>query len=209
MENVMNEESALAYASDDEAAKCEENTTSHLGGHLNKTHIDLGTLQYIHEKYNIKSMLDIGCGPGDMATLAKTLNIDWYGIDGDDKVSRSIDASGRMWIVDFTKSKFVGGDDKDLAWAIEFLEHVEEKYMENYMTAFKLCKYAVVTAAPPGYSGHHHVNCKLEDYWIGAFAANGFRYDHKESMKIRKISTMKKPFMHETGMFFKNYGEIS
>jgi len=28
-------------------------------------------------------------------------------------------------------------------------------------------------------------------------------------MKIRKISTMKKPFMQATGMFFKNYGEIS
>jgi len=187
--------------------KCEENLADHLGGHLNKTHIDLGTLQYLHTKYNIKSMLDIGCGPGDMATLAKTLNIDWYGIDGDHLVPRSIDTENKMWILDFTKSKFIGGSSKDLAWSVEFLEHVEEKYMENYMTAFKLCKYAVVTAAPPGYPGHHHVNCKLEEYWIGAFAAHGFKYNHKESMDIRKVSTMQKPFMQRTGMFFKNYDE--
>ena len=39
-----------------------EKLPDHLGGHLNKTHTDRGTLLYLKNKYNIKSMIDIGCG---------------------------------------------------------------------------------------------------------------------------------------------------
>ena len=44
-----------------------EKLPDHLGGHLNKTHTDRGTLLYLKNKYNIKSMIDIGCGPGAMS----------------------------------------------------------------------------------------------------------------------------------------------
>ena len=43
---------------------------SHLGGHLNKTHNDRGTLMFLIQEYGIKSFLDIGCGPGGMVALA-------------------------------------------------------------------------------------------------------------------------------------------
>ena len=36
----------------------------HLGGHLNKTHVDRGSLEILKRRFDIKSMLDIGCGPG-------------------------------------------------------------------------------------------------------------------------------------------------
>lgn len=176
----------------------------HLGGHLNKTHTDEGTLKFLKETFHVRRMIDVGCGPGGMQSVAKELEIDWLGIDGDPTFAET----PNIHMHDFTKSDFrlyMHNKEIDLAWSVEFLEHVEEQYMNNYMTAFKMCRYAVVTAAPPGYAGHHHVNCRLEDYWIGAFAANGFKYNHKITQEIRKISTMKKPFMQRTGMFFEAY----
>lgn len=205
----------------------------HLGGHLHKTHTDDGTLVYLQTHFGIKSMLDIGCGTGGMQDIAKAHNILWFGVDGDNTLKPNdyvllhdftTDAFLRSKISQGSSPIAIGeirditigelGDEAvnlnevesiDLAWSVEFLEHVEEKYMRNYMEAFTLCKYVIITAAPPNYPGHHHVNCKLSDYWIGAFAANGFEYDHKISMEVRNVSTMKKPFMQRTGMFFKRH----
>jgi len=46
----------------------------HLGGHQNKTHLDVGTLEFFKSTFNIKSMLDIGCGPGGMVNLAQEMD---------------------------------------------------------------------------------------------------------------------------------------
>ena len=58
-------------------------TPPHLGGHLNKTHIDEGALDYLIKKFEIQSMLDIGCGPGGMIGVARAKGLDAWGIDGD------------------------------------------------------------------------------------------------------------------------------
>ena len=48
----------------------------HLGGHENETHIDDGALSYFIENFDVKSMVDIGCGPGGMVDLAKRKGLD-------------------------------------------------------------------------------------------------------------------------------------
>jgi len=181
----------------------QDSLPSHLGGHLNKTHNDRGTLSFLISEYGIKSFLDVGCGPGGMVALAGMRELDAMGIDGDWEVPKEKDTF--ILIHDFTtgpclttKAEF------DLGWSVEFLEHVEEKYQDNYMQAFALCKYVVCTAAPPGYPGHHHVNCQPQEYWHKVFDKYGFDYDDAVTQRIRmQESTMQKPFMQTTGMFFR------
>jgi hypothetical protein len=93
----------------------------------------------------------------------------------------------------------------DLGWSVEFLEHVESKHVPAIMHAFQRCKYLMVTAAPPGYTGHHHVNCRNLDYWEGAFNASGFYYDADMTAKIKDASSMKKPFLQMNGMFYRRF----
>ena len=172
----------------------------HLGGHLDKTHNDRGTLTYLIENYGIKSFLDIGCGPGGMVNLAEMRGLKAIGIDGDWQVDKE---TSNIVIHDFTTGPAPIQGEYDVGWSVEFLEHVEEKYQENYMKAFQLCDYVIATAAPPGYPGHHHVNCQPESYWHEVFDKYGFEYDDEVTQKIRKeYSTMQKPFMQRTGMFF-------
>ena len=181
----------------------QDSLPSHLGGHLNKTHNDRGTLAFLISEYGIKSFLDVGCGPGGMVALAGMRGLEAVGIDGDWQVPKEKDTN--IVIHDFTtgpclltKSQF------DLGWSVEFLEHVEEAYQDFYMQAFARCKYVVTTAAPPGHTGHHHVNCQPQEYWHQVFDKHGFDYDDAVTQRIRtQESTMQKPFMQRTGMFFK------
>lgn len=176
---------------------------SHLGGHLNKTHNDRGTLLRLMDTYKIKSFLDIGCGPGGMVRIAKMRGLDSLGIDGD--WTMAIESEAKIHIHDFTTGPAPIDRDSlriefDLAWSVEFLEHVEEQYQDNYMQAFARCKYAVCTFGL-GLS-NRNTNSKNEEYWIGVFDKYGFDYDAEETKMIRECSNMQKPFMNRTGMFF-------
>ena len=90
----------------------------------------------------------------------------------------------------------------DLIWCTEFLEHVEEKYVPNYMPLFELGKMAVVTAAPPGWPGHHHVNCREESYWVDVFKNYGLRFNEQLTNEFKGLSQMRKNFFKRAGMVF-------
>jgi hypothetical protein len=137
-----------------------------------------------------------------MREIADELRIEWNGIDGDASV-----AGDRTLIHDFTTGVANISSQYDLAWSVEFLEHVEEKYQRNYLDAFIRCNLIACTAAPPGWKGHHHVNCKPRSYWIDVFGGLGFTYDAKSTESMIKASTMKRrkgrSFMMMTGMLFR------
>lgn len=177
---------------------------NHLGGHLNKVHTDRDTLLYLKEKYNIKTMIDIGCGPGDMIDIANLRGINAIGIDGDYTLQEDWEAKNINVILhDFSVGPPTIEQQFDLGWSIEFLEHVEEKYLPNFMSVFQKCNYVICTAAPPGQKGHHHVNLQNPEYWHKKFSEYGFVYDEEETKHIKSISGMRKPFIKMNGMFFR------
>jgi len=170
----------------------------HLGGYQNVTNIDTEILPYLVNKYGIKTMVDIGCGPGGMKNIAKTLDISWTGVDGD----FTLKDKENIIIHDFSIAELDLEQEFDLAWSSEFLEHVDEKYIDNYMPLFASAKIVVATAALPGTPGHHHVNCKDLDYWIKVFDCYGMIYDERETQYLRKISDMRKSFFRRHGFVF-------
>jgi hypothetical protein len=178
-------------------------TPEHLGGHQGRSHIDVGTLEFIVNEYDIKSMVDVGQGPGAMVKLAKEeYDIDAIGVDGDPAVNADIHH-------DYTTGPLVLDRDVDLAWSVEFLEHVEETYLPNFMETFQRAKYILCTGAKPGEPGHHHVNCQPAHYWISKFAEYGFVFDLLTTSQIRNTYTTmnmdrpsKKQFVKNNGLFF-------
>ena len=191
---------------------------SHLGGHVNKTNLEEGTFNYLNKKYNLKSFLDIGCGPGGMVQLANENKLLARGLEGDDNAIKQSNVSNLITKIDFSKEKYdnqLDIDAFDLGYSSEFLEHVDEKYIDNYMTAFQKCKYVLITAAPPKWPGHHHVNCKDHEYWIRKFNEYGLYHYPYETIKCRKNSTMNirrgtnKQFIKHRVLFFINTNFIS
>jgi len=70
------------------------------------------------------------------------------------------------------------------------------------MPLFELGKIAVVTAAPPGWPGHHHVNCREESYWVDVFKNYGLRYSEQLTNEFKGLSQMRKNFFKRAGMVF-------
>ena len=180
---------------------------SHLGGHENETHVDEGSLDYLINRFNIKSYLDVGCGPGGMVELAHSKGLTSLGVDGDFTLERS--EPSRYFIHDYTKGPAdigfpVGSKYWDLGWSCEFLEHVDEQYMDNYMDTFKRCKRIIVTHAFPGQGGHHHVNEKEPNYWFQQFGKRGFLLDMNTTDAVRNASTMIQRYIRVSGLVFWN-----
>lgn len=176
------------------------NTPAHLGGHCQQTHIDPLVFDYLIETFQIETMLDIGCGPGGMQALAQAKSIDWMGIDGDPVFADKV--SSTFVLHDFTKGPIRWRRQFDLGWSVEFLEHVEEQYIPNYMSAFKRCTNIFATAAPEGSPGHHHVNCQNLPYWIEVFRDYGYTFLPDVTEECKRLSTMRKGFVKRGGMVF-------
>lgn len=176
--------------------------TSHLGGHFGGTAMPIKPFDYIVEKYNIKSVLDIGCGPAGMVEYANWKGVYSIGVDGD----TTLDKMPYIMFHDFIEGPFNLDTYYDLAWSTEFLEHVEAKYIPNFMPLFQRAQYVFCSAAYPGQGGHHHVNEQESQYWIDVFASYGFTYMSDDLEEIRKTSNDK--LIVRTGLFFKNNNTI-
>jgi SAM-dependent methyltransferase len=126
---------------------------------------------------NIKSILEIGCGRGFALKEFQKLGCHVLGIDGSPSAVRDNLVPDRVKEIDFTKTKVEPQRQYDLVYSVEFVEHVEDRYKENFLTCFDAGNYIVMTFADIGQGGHHHVNCKPATYWIETIEARGFTFD--------------------------------
>jgi SAM-dependent methyltransferase len=172
--------------------------TSHLGGHFGTTAMLLPTFDFILKNFNIKSVIDIGCGPGGMTEYINYKNVYCIGIDGDE----SIEKKDYIIFHDYIYGPLKLDETFDLAYSTEFLEHVEEKYIPNFIETFKKANYVFCTAAPPGQGGYHHVNEQPLEYWIKIFQENGFVYQKEHSDEIKKTCGDK--IVARNSLFFRN-----
>ena len=109
-----------------------------------------------------------------------------------------------FYLHDYSKGFFETNLYFDLCWCVEFLEHVDALYADNYFDTFKKCRYVFCTFAPKGKGGYHHVNTQDEAYWIETFEKFDFKYQEEETKAIRASSTINKNFIRNHGLLFKN-----
>lgn len=174
------------------------NLPGHLGGHYNFTAMVESTFDFIHQKYNIKSVIDIGCGPAGMVEYMRSKNVDAIGVDGDFTLPKK----EYVIVHDYTVGPLQLDRKFDLAYSTEFLEHVEEKYIPNFLPTFQKGKYVFCSAAPKGQGGHHHVNENSKEYWIDIFDKYGFTYLSEDSAQISLTHEYK--LVKNNSMFFVN-----
>lgn len=183
-------------------------TPPHLGGHCFVCHLDEGCLLEARNTCGCESILDIGCGLGCQLTAALRVGFrDALGIEGDPAaIAAGIKKGVAVELFrehDLTKAGCLVGQ-FDLLWSVEFLEHLDERFLPNFWFTVAQCrpKLTIITVAPPEMAGGRHVNCQNSDYWRGAFAAHGYRFDADLTSKMRRSSTMKREFVRKRGMAF-------
>ena len=147
--------------------------------------------EWLIERFAVQSMLDVGCGEGHAVKWFLDHGVEAYGIEG---CQAAIDASPVQDVIarrDFTRpmpsvlpelNVSVG-----LVWACEFVEHVEERFIPNYLTCFQRGRVLAMTHAFPGQVGHHHVNCRPEFYWVDLMTKAGFTLDRAATEQSRQL----------------------
>ena len=177
-------------------------TQAHLGGHYGRTAMPTTTFDFIVDKFNIKTVIDVGCGPAGMTVYGNYKNVHMLGIDGD----TSITPQEYIRFHDYTVGPLELDQTFDMAWSTEFLEHVYDTYIPNFMQSYQKAKYVFCSAAPPGQGGHHHVNEQPLEYWYKVFDQYGFDHDFETMEEICKTSGDK--LVIRNGMFFRNRNVI-
>jgi hypothetical protein len=163
---------------------------THLGGCIIQG--DIGTFapqvwDRLIEKYNPSTYIDVGCGAGHSLKYFIDKGLDGIGVEGYMEAINSSSVKDNIVVHDYTESEFIPSKKIDLAWCCEFVEHVEEKYSNNFMKTFENCKYVAMTHGVPGQPGFHHVNCQPAEYWINRFKNIGFSYLENDSLELRGL----------------------
>jgi SAM-dependent methyltransferase len=123
------------------------------------------------------SLLDVGCGTGTWLKAADQLGVlDVHGIDGIDACPSEYSRT-RFSKRDLTRP-FRLGRRYDVVLCLEVAEHLEEAYANVLIQSLVAHAPKVIfSAACPGQSGQHHVNCQWPDYWQSLFNKEGFACD--------------------------------
>jgi SAM-dependent methyltransferase len=155
------------------------------------------TWAYLLERFHPANVLDVGCGEGHSLEWFREKGLSVQGIDGIPQVDEAIVKH------DFTKGSIDLGE-FDLGWCCEFVEHVEEEHVSNFMWTLVQCKVVAMTAAAPGQVGWHHVNCREAEYWISLFSEWGFDFKPLETQKARALSPG--TWFERNGLIFERRG---
>lgn len=178
----------------------------HLGGYWNVKNIwgDPGTWSpeiwdKIIKDHSIESVVDIGCGLGFACKYFSQKGLYVTGIEGGLNAINNTVFSGDLRQNDYTVSSALNYEEYDLGWCCEFVEHVEEQFVDNFLADFEKCKHMAMTYAEPGKPGYHHVNCQPKEYWVNHMARLKFKLNEAYSNELQSIAKKLNnngPFIH-------------
>lgn len=160
---------------------------------------------YLIEEFSPKSMLDVGCGEGRAAKYFLDSGVDAYGIDGSVVAQRTTVLPPNRFILHDFATALLHPKHVDLIWCCEFVEHVEEKYLDRFLLdVFAFSKVVAMTFAWPGQPGHHHVNCQEQSYWVSKLASIYFKLDEARTARSRAFppDVLKQAYWGRTGLIF-------
>ena len=142
---------------------------------------------FVHS-FEIKSVLDIGCGEGHSTKFFHDLGCDVLGIEGSSQAIKDSVIPEMIKKYDFCDGPYIPDKTYDLIWCCEFVEHVEEKYLSNFLKTFESGKYLLLTHATPGQGGYHHVNEQSFVYWLQYLQNIGFKLLPEVTLLAREKS---------------------
>lgn len=163
----------------------------------------------IADTIKFHTVIDIGCAIGDLVKGYQDLGKTAYGIEGSTEAKPYLVCQkGTVFFLDlrrpldtpdqptFFSRDACGKALYDLVTCLEVAEHIEPKYAEQLVLSLtKLSDKILISAAPPGQRGHHHVNCQPIQYWDVLFKRLGYQRKDQvaEAVKSHWVAYKDKP----------------
>ena len=148
-------------------------------------------------EFDIQTVIDVGCGSGQALKWFQARNCIALGIDGLPPDDPDIFIAEH----DYTLGPFVPNRDYDLAWSCEFVEHVREEFIDNFLATFRKARIVMMTHGLFWQDGHHHVNLQPSGYWIGRLEGAGFELLCRQSLQSR--DRVLQQYWRNSGLIFR------
>lgn len=148
----------------------------------------------IKEIFKPETALDVGCAIGDLVLGFTQSGVRGYGLEGSYEAlpyllcekERIVFHDLRLPILSLPiefPTRF------DVVTCFEVAEHIDPEYVDIFIWNLQALagKWIIISAAPPGQGGYHHVNCQVPEYWILRMSKHGFvvRPDARDALKSK------------------------
>lgn len=143
------------------------------------------------------SIIDVGCGTGDLVEYFNEIGVKAWGIEGSKRALPFV-VSDKIFIFDIRDELDIDYPRFDLCLSLEVAEHIDPDRANQYIkNLVQLSNKVLISAAPIGQLGHGHVNCQPYEYWIKKFSDRNYEF-------IPAIAEMIKqqlfPWRHKPGI---------
>jgi len=136
-----------------------------------------------------RTAVDWGCGAGLHAAALGRRGVAVLGVD-----AVRVDADLRAPDVELLQRDLTqpvalpdSFERYDLALCLDVLEHVHEAQSSAVLAnVTRGAALVILSCAPPGQGGHHHVNEQPRRYWVARMAELGWRYDRRETGALER-----------------------
>mmetsp|Transcript_27456 Transcript_27456/g.52286 ORF Transcript_27456/g.52286 Transcript_27456/m.52286 type:complete len:374 (+) Transcript_27456:681-1802(+) len=161
----------------------------------------------------VESFIDVGCGAGVVTKYFLDKGVDARCVEASNEaINQSFVPIDRIVQHDFTLGPWFPEGVVDVAYTVEFLEHVDIKYLDNVMALLKSARYVIMAASKQG--GWSHVNVHFKWWWIEKMEAYGFKYSPRMTEVLLANLVLKTTgpdafvrgysYMDFTGLIFRN-----
>lgn len=144
----------------------------------------------IFRRFAPRTVVDWGCGSGLHAGALSRCGARVIGVDGVRIAVRQRDPDVDYRQADLTRvvPSHLTFADYDLSLCIDVLEHLADE--DSGIALANITRGAglvILSCAPPGQGGHHHVNERPRRYWVRRMADMGWRYDRPETGRMERF----------------------
>jgi SAM-dependent methyltransferase len=165
-------------------------------------------IQYLKDNFDFESIADIGCGAGAF-TSPLQIEKKVYGFDfsiGSKEVTFL--TKENLYEADLTiENSTKIAQNVDLVISLEVYEHIRAEFEKIYLNnVFGLnAKYVIISCAPEGQWGRHHVNCKSIEEVIKTVEENYSQYklNEEKTTNFKKIKALASFYKRNTLVFVK------
>lgn len=140
--------------------------------------------EWLVQERGVRSVIDVGAGDGRAIDYFERLGCTTIGVEGTPQ------PHPRIVQHDYRDGPLRLNEVFDLCWCCEFVEHVEQPYIPNFVATFHCAELLLLTHAFPGQPGHHHVNCQQPNYWVALLGRFGFDVDWGLTAQCRYLARL-------------------
>ena len=165
----------------------------HLGGNMRGgdegTDFSKDLWPWLVQKYNIKTLLDVGCAEGHALRAFQALGVQTTGIEG--LAQNAKKCPPPVTVHDLTTGPcVVMGGGVDMVWCCDVVEHIEERFVPNILETFRCGKRVALCHGTEtmAHSGWHHVNNKSVEYWAEKMKSAGFVLDEAGTAESHAVT---------------------